>query len=1246
MIKKLLLLTFSFVCLASLHLTKPPVVWAGCATGTSFWCAPYNNICTPAGCDPDEPGCTCSWQCGTYTQQSCSFAAGSCFGRCLGLECTGTNNCAVAPTSVPGQPTPTTGGPTNTPVPATTPTPAGASCSSIGGACRASNPYDPYNIWNGDHGQCHSVYLPYHYRYIAPYSSYDANCAQINSCDPGEFMCNDTCCGPLWPNPTATPTPVPPTPTPPCTRPPAVGLSGPSGQSCIAVTTSTNAYTITDAGGESYCYPHDSMVAIKPDNGAGQPVAGSSNLASDVWINDVFNQSGDTHPENYTLNLGRYVWRGWSRDTDNNSSLATNWVPFQILGKPPAPANLSVSVSNSLSATNRCGGRTVTCTNDTTPTWSWTTPSGLYCPITRTRLYQNPPSQWVDYNTSGISTSYTPASGDTWFSSNNGPLVNGECRTVNALYINAGDWGAYNTTDNVWVQADTQATMPASDALSCSYYLDPVTGNDYFKVVHTWNSVADVGCAGLKDYVSQISDYANYSGKFELTTTTTTHNLDSSLWTAGTTIYARVKSEDNLINASNWQSTSRVVNCNNCAGCPAPGVTVTPIPATVTPIPATVTPIPATVTPVTATVTPAPRCDAVAPARPIIPNPVELARNILISWNWDADYSCSNCSSEVQCTNTYNCEGPVNYCVGGAPSGSYWTGCGAGCATAYVYTYKIFDDGNLMADGYASLGSSYSVSCVGKEGHEITSEVRAIDARGNQSLVATSSATCSDPNATPTPTPSCSYGPWADDACNAGGCAATQMHRTRSITSGDASYCGGVLTLCVARQECSSPTVGPTVGPTATPIPPTPTPGPCAAACRVTNVTATDGTFSDQVSFSWTISGGGTGYHLHTGHPGWWPSEPPATSGSRSETGLLCGYSNTYTVDCYRTIDHVYCSGRSDVGSTRVCSFCGDGLVQTPNDAGTGGPLNDGNEECDGGTNCDMTGYGCILISDSWWQTYGGLVYANNVITSFIPNTASSSLFLILKNLTSLLDSAGIPLTSYNSILTGDGSYTDRDDQAVVQSANYAQVVRQDYDYFARFYYLNDPGLDDMGDSETTTTIYDFDAQPYLLVDDTLIFKSSGDLNIDLSGTLSPGGPGSKQIVFVAGDIHFLNSSHLTSITSLSQGEFLAFIANGTITFADTIGYADPTTNPTSVAPNVSGLFVADKIVIDSNSGTDRKFIGEGTFVGWDSFELGRDYDSATNNYDPTEVFIYRPDLVLSAPERIKQPINVWQEIL
>ena len=48
-----------------------------------------------------------------------------------------------------------------------------------------------------------------------------------------------------------------------------------------------------------------------------------------------------------------------------------------------------------------------------------------------------------------------------------------------------------------------------------------------------------------------------------------------------------------------------------------------------------------------------------------------------------------------------------------------------------------------------------------------------------------------------------------------------------------------------------------------------------------------------------------------------------------------------------------------NVNNVSAQTFCGDGIIQTPNDTGTGGPLNDGNEDCDivCGATCVSKGY-------------------------------------------------------------------------------------------------------------------------------------------------------------------------------------------------------------------------------------------------------------------------------------------------
>lgn len=65
----------------------------------------------------------------------------------------------------------------------------------------------------------------------------------------------------------------------------------------------------------------------------------------------------------------------------------------------------------------------------------------------------------------------------------------------------------------------------------------------------------------------------------------------------------------------------------------------------------------------------------------------------------------------------------------------------------------------------------------------------------------------------------------------------------------------------------------------------------------------------------------------------------------------------------------------------------------------------------------------------------------------------------------------------------------------------------------------------------------------------------------------------------------------------------------------------------------------------------DKKFIGEGTFVGWSGVNLGRDFSDncsftrSWNSRSPTESFIFRPDFLLNVPDWMRRSIRLRQEV-
>lgn len=137
-------------------------------------------------------------------------------------------------------------------------------------------------------------------------------------------------------------------------------------------------------------------------------------------------------------------------------------------------------------------------------------------------------------------------------------------------------------------------------------------------------------------------------------------------------------------------------------------------------------------------------------------------------------------------------------------------------------------------------------------------------------------------------------------------------------------------------------------------------------------------------------------------------------------------------------------------------------------------------------------------------------------------------------------------------------------------------------------------------------------------------------------------------VVFIHGSLTIKNT------ITVAPGGFVAFIVSGDITVDPSVG----TTDYASTTPQVEGVYIADGIfTVDSlTSGTtkvhDKKFVGAGTFVGWNGVSLERDYqDTAspdlgiTNNTAPSEVFVARPDFQSAVPTKMLRPLYTWEEV-
>lgn len=248
-------------------------------------------------------------------------------------------------------------------------------------------------------------------------------------------------------------------------------------------------------------------------------------------------------------------------------------------------------------------------------------------------------------------------------------------------------------------------------------------------------------------------------------------------------------------------------------------------------------------------------------------------------------------------------------------------------------------------------------------------------------------------------------------------------------------------------------------------------------------------------------------------------------------------------------------------------------------------------------------------------------------IVSRVPSTAGTNAYLNRRGTASLANSSGICITGGGDIdSTPEMAHQYvrlREDtaQARIIGSEY-KGPKENYTYFYSLYSMGISPTSDFTGSKPTSAPLNGRAH-----------YGQGNLTIGSEWKVK-----NKEsiVVFVNGNLT------ISDKISVENGSFLALIVSGDIIFANTIG-----SSPSSTSTTVEGVFIADRIIVQGGrSGGDLKFVGAGTFVGWSSVLLQRQYATPLNNsLYPTELFIHRPDFVVNTPERMKRPLMVWQEV-
>lgn len=317
------------------------------------------------------------------------------------------------------------------------------------------------------------------------------------------------------------------------------------------------------------------------------------------------------------------------------------------------------------------------------------------------------------------------------------------------------------------------------------------------------------------------------------------------------------------------------------------------------------------------------------------------------------------------------------------------------------------------------------------------------------------------------------------------------------------------------------------------------------------------------------------------------------------------------------------------------------------------------------------------LSNDSWFQVFGGNYFGRTGITSNVPYAfcsldANCQAALSVPLTTSLnQNSSGFPIVNAvnsNSILSTQIVNYSHSYLHLAQRINNLNSYAVDTDLnqlsYTYFHKLAEKDLQTIGNGEDLEPLLnDWTNAAWWVANDINYIKVNGNVNIDETQGFNLTN-GQQLVVFVDGNLILDDSDTNDSnrkITSVAQGGFLAFFVSGDIIITADVGYElnplSPSTPIVSNAnSNVEGIFVADNNLIIQNKTAigevppDRKFIGAGTFVGWNNVLLNRTFNDNNfgpilNNTQAIENFIYRPDLLANWPVKLKASTSNWREV-
>ncbi|MEP7166653.1 MAG: hypothetical protein ABI758_01590 [Candidatus Woesebacteria bacterium] len=282
-------------------------------------------------------------------------------------------------------------------------------------------------------------------------------------------------------------------------------------------------------------------------------------------------------------------------------------------------------------------------------------------------------------------------------------------------------------------------------------------------------------------------------------------------------------------------------------------------------------------------------------------------------------------------------------------------------------------------------------------------------------------------------------------------------------------------------------------------------------------------------------------------------------------------------------------------------------------------------------------------IGSAWYQTVGGEVAAQSRSgLSFSDKVATPCVEPFCSPFLSV--PIGTDTRTLGSLITNRNSSVDLGAGEVAKFPNTRSVrlptslvCSENYDYFYRLYSL---GLS----PSSTDFLNPLDARKPTTApnDGKSAFYYEGNTPLTISTPWTVGSTESI-VVFVRGNLKIANT------VTVAPNGFLAFIVSGTIDIDPSVGTSD---HASTKDGQVQGIYITNgsiRVLGVGSGGTEKKFIGEGTFAACNGIKIDRDFNRGgaglDNNKYAASLFIYRPDFMTSTPDRMKTSKFNWTEV-